>query len=276
MTAHAQVQDSLVQPTFRPGRTWLVAGGSGLAITGSLVALDQAWYSKYERVPFHFFNDGNEWQGMDKAGHAFATYTVGRWGDALLGWCGTSRSVRTWAGGTIGLAYLTAVEYMDGRSAEWGFSWWDMAANAGGSALFIGQELGWHEQRVTLKYSAHLTAYAEQRPEVLGSGLSERILKDYNGCTFWASANLRAFGARGLPRWLNMAAGYGAEGMLHADGDPGQYRQFFLSPDISLTRIPVKSKLWRTVFFALDVIKIPLPTLEFRSDGKVVGHALYF
>lgn len=272
----AQVKDTLPEPVFHPARTWVTAAGGGVLIAGSLISLDQAWYSKYDRVPFHFFDDGGEWQGMDKVGHAFATYTVGRWGSALLGWCGTSRKTRIWAGGTVGLAYLTAVEYLDGRSSGWGFSSWDMAANVGGTALFIGQELGWKEQRIVLKYSAHLTDLAIQRPEVLGDGLSERILKDYNGCTYWLSVNPRAFGADALPCWLDLAAGYGADGMLHADGDPGQYRQYYFSPDIALARIPTKSRFWRTVLHALDCIKVPMPALEFRSDGKVVAHALYF
>ncbi len=275
MVLRAQVPDSSHTALY-PGRTWATAGIGGSLITGSLIALDQAWYSKYDRVPFHFFDDGLEWRGMDKAGHLFATYTVGRWGYGLLGWCGVPRKTRIWAGGSLGLAYLTAVEYLDGRSAAWGFSWWDMGANVAGSGLFIGQELAWGEQRIVVKYSAHLTDYAPQRPEVLGDGLSERILKDYNGCTFWTSVNLRSFGARSLPPWLNAAAGFGAEGMLHADGDPGSYQQFYLAPDVSLTRIPTKSRFLRTVFFALDCIKIPAPALEFRSNGSVVGHWLYF
>ena len=43
----------------------------------TLISLDQAWYSQYQRVPFHGFDDGPEWMGFDKAGHVFATYTVG-------------------------------------------------------------------------------------------------------------------------------------------------------------------------------------------------------
>ena len=195
--------------------------GGGAIIAGTLIGLDQAWYRQYERAPFRLFNDGSEWQGLDKVGHGFATYTVGRWGNGLLRWCGVPRKTALWAGGTLGLVYLSAVEYMDGHSAAWGFSMWDMTANVAGTGLFIGQELGWGEQRIKLKYSAHLTPYAKQRPDLLGEGLSERILKDYNGSTYWISANLHAFGCKRLPVWLNAAVGYGAEGMVQADPAAG-------------------------------------------------------
>lgn len=271
-----QVTDTTRHVVPDRGRSIATVVGGGVLIAGSLISLDRAWYSQYARVPFHFFDDGGEWQEMDKVGHGFATYTVGKWGHGLLRWCGMSRNTRIWAGGTLGLAYLSAVEYMDGRSSGWGFSGWDMAANAAGTGLFIGQELAWNEQRITMKYSAHLTDFAPQRPDLLGEGLSERILKDYNGCTYWLSGNPRAFGCKALPPWLNIAAGYGAEGMLHANGDPGQFRQFYIAPDIDLERIPTKSKLLRTVFFALNCVKVPLPAIEFQGNGTVKAHALYF
>lgn len=250
--------------------------GGGAIVAGTLVSLDRAWYSQYDRSSFHLFNDGGEWLQMDKVGHSFATYTVGKWGYSLMRWCEYPEKASVWAGGTLGLAYLTAVEYMDGRSAEWGFSTWDMAANVAGTGLFIGQQLGWKEQRITMKYSAHLTDYALQRPNVLGDGLSERILKDYNGCTFWLSANASAFGMKRVPHWLNMAVGYGAEGMLYADRNNGQYRQFYLSPDIDLQRIPTKSRALRTLFLVLNCVKVPMPALELTGRGDLRGHWLYF
>lgn len=259
-----------------PARRLGTVAGGGAIIAGTLISLDRAWYSQYDRGRFHLFNDGSEWLQMDKVGHSFATYTVGAWGHGLMRWCGYSEKTSVWIGGSVGLAYLTAVEYMDGRSVEWGFSVWDMTANVAGTGLYIGQQLAWKEQRITFKYSAHLTDYARQRPNVLGEGLSERILKDYNGCTYWLSVNPLAFGWKGLPVWLNMAAGYGAEGMLNADANPDQHRQFYLAPDIDLTRIPTKSKLVRTVLFTLNCVKVPMPTLEFNGNGRVKAYALYF
>ena len=256
-------------------RRWAVAAGSGAVIAGTLIQLDRAWYSQYDRGGFRFFDDGAEWQEMDKVGHGFSTYTVGVWGTALMRWCRFPEKTSVWVGGSVGLAYLTAVEVLDGTSKAWGFSGWDMAANVAGTGLFIGQELGWKEQRIRVKYSAHLTAYAPQRPDLLGEGLAERILKDYNGCTYWLSVNPNSFGWKGFPRWLNVATGYGAEGMLGAR-DPGAWQQFYFAPDIDLTRIRTRSRFLRTVFLVIDCVKVPLPALEFNVGGKVRAHALYF
>ena len=63
------------------------------------------------------------------------------------------------------------------------------------------------------KFSFHTTKYASLRPNVLGSSLSEEIFKDYNGQTYWLSVNLHSFfKSSKLPKWLNLAAGYGADG----------------------------------------------------------------
>lgn len=259
----------------------------GLAVVGAsaaYVALDQAWYAQYDRSAFHGFNDGHEWLLLDKTGHIFSTYTLGEWGHAVLRHCGASARTARWAGGSIGLLFLTGVEVLDGTSSGWGFSGWDMAANTMGAGLFIGQDIAWGEQRMRLKFSSHLTDYAAMRPDLLGTGTAERILKDYNGLALWLSGNLGSLvRTERVPQWLNIAVGYGGEGLITAVPEDSEailgvtpYRQFYLSPDIDLTRIRTRSRTLRTLLFVLNTIKVPAPALEFQSTGKVVGHWLYF
>lgn len=275
---HAQSLDTTdVDRSARCMRRTFLGMGAGMA--GTYVLLDRAWYADYEREPMHSFNDGDEWMQMDKAGHVFSAYTLGSWGHALLSHCGADQRVAVWAGGSLGLVFLTGVELLDGTSAAWGFSWWDMVANVGGAGLFIGQQAWWKEQRLQVKLSAHLTSYAEQRPDLLGETIPERLLKDYNGQTIWLSGNLRSFAPKsGLPQWLNLAVGMGAEGMTTAAPEPGdgRYRQIYVSPDIDLSRIRTRSSIVRTVLFVLNGIKFPAPALEFQSTGKVVGRWVYF
>lgn len=283
--AQARDHDTLTVKTCSRCLGWTI-GGAAVGIAGSYAALDQAWYAQYDRSPLHGFNDGNEWFQMDKTGHVFSSYTLGKWGHAMMSHCGANRGTARWIGGSLGLAFLTGVEFLDGTSVEWGFSGWDMAANLFGTSLFIGQDLAWSEQRIQVKLSAHFTSYAEQRPDLLGTGAAERILKDYNGMTLWLSGNIAALsGRKRVPAWLNLAFGYGAEGMttalpqqFGADGRVGEspYRQYYLSPDIDLTRIKTKSKAVRTALFVLNSVKVPAPALEVRSTGKVVGHWLFF
>ena len=253
----------------------------GAGIT--LLALDQLWYADFPRSGFHTTNDNNQWKQMDKAGHVMSSYYIGKVGMELLDWSGVNKKNQLIYGATLGFSFLTAVELMDGFSEEWGFSWGDFAANAAGTGLLVGQELLWDEQRITLKYSFHQTSYSRIRPETLGENFLQQTIKDYNGQTYWLSANLWSFAKESkIPKWLNVAFGYGAEGMLYGENLPtnqfqqNPYRQFYLSFDIDLVKIPTKSKFLKSVFSVINFIKIPAPTLEFRSKGGIKFHYLYF
>jgi len=250
---------------------------------GSLIALDQLWYKDQNRSGFHFINDNDQWKQMDKVGHFMTSYYLGKIGMEVLDWSGVSKKNQLIYGATFGFTFLTAVEILDGFSREGGASTGDFLANAAGTGLLIGQELLWNEQRITVKYSFHQTSFAKQRPNTLGENFVQQALKDYNGQTYWLSANVWSFNKKSnFPKWLNIALGYGAEGMLYGKNsvdnpipqDP--YRQFYLSLDLNLTKIKTKSKILKTVFSVVNFIKIPAPTLEFDTKGRIKFHYLYF
>jgi len=261
------------------------AAGYGATVTG----LNTLWYNDYPRGDFHFFNDNVDWMQMDKAGHALTSYQLGRYGYEVLKWTGLEEKPAIWIGGNLGLFFLTTVEVMDGYSEEWGFSSGDGLANLAGTSLFIGQQLAWGEQRMALKFSYSGTDYAVFRPETLGSGGLESVLKDYNGQTIWLSVNPSSFWRKEklfLP-WLNIALGYGANGMLGGDNNPSfnsagdalpqtdRYRQYYLSLDIDLSRIKTKNAFLKTIFSVVGFIKIPAPAVEL-SQGDVKWHWFYF
>lgn len=254
--------------------------------TGTLAGLNQLWYADYPKSDFHFINDNSDWLQMDKAGHVFSSYHLGRFGAQMLQWSGATKKNQLLYGAGLGFAFLTAVEVLDGHSSEWGASSGDIIANATGTALYVSQELMWHEQRITPKFSFHTTKYASERPEVLGSSFSEQILKDYNGQTYWLSVNLDSF-AKGskIPKWLNLALGYGAEGMITGRNEdttaflashPQRFRQFYLSLDVDLTKIKTNSHFLKTVFSVFNTVKIPAPTIEFMRFNDVKYHFIYF
>lgn len=285
--AQNQFQDLLTpSDTLNIPRRNVVVISETVALGGALVGLNQLWYKDYKKSDFHFKNDNASWLQMDKAGHAFSAYHMGRFGAELLEWSGASKKCQLIYGSTLGFAFLSAVEVMDGYSAEWGFSWGDVAANASGTALYVGQELLWNEQRIVPKFSFHRTPYAGARPEVLGSTFSEEILKDYNGQTYWLSVNIHSFFKESkIPKWLNLAVGYGGEGMITADDalvntiflpEKERMRQFYISFDVDLTKIQTKNHFLKTLFSIFNTIKVPAPTLEFRELGGVKGHVLYF
>jgi uncharacterized protein YfiM (DUF2279 family) len=253
---------------------------SGIALVG----LNQLWYADYDRSKFHTINDNNEWLQMDKMGHVFTSYQLGKHGAQILNWSGVSKKNQLIYGATLGFGFLTTVEVLDGFSKEWGFSWGDILANASGTGLYVGQDLLWNEQRIILKFSFRQTKYASQRPDKLGEDFLEQILKDYNGQTYWLSGNIHSFfKEKNIPKWLNIAVGYGADGMITGMKDVDNQlltnidreRQFYLSLDVNLANIETNSKLLRSVFDILNIIKVPFPTLEFGKNGCVF-HLFYY
>lgn len=262
----------------------ITLGISTAALTGgSLVYLNQAWFQQYSSGKFHFFNDNDEWLQMDKCGHTFTNYQVSRVMMQAMDWAGYSTKKQILIGGLSGFTYMTAIEVMDGYSAGWGFSWGDMSANALGTGMSIGQKLLWKEQRIQLKFSFYPTNYAKYRPNLLGDEIYMQVLKDYNGQIYWLSVNPSSFIKREnkFPKWLNVAFGYGANGMIgakynnvlaeDADGTThyfNRYRQGYFSLDVDFTRIKTKSKFLKSIFTCINVLKVPFPNLEV-SEGKL-------
>lgn len=260
---------------------------SQAAVAGvTLVALNQLWYKDYPKSDFHTINDNAEWLQMDKAGHVFSSYHLGSLGAQTLKWSGAGRQSQLIYGSTLGFVFLGAVEVFDGYSSGWGFSYGDLAANAGGTVLYVSQELLWREQRIVPKFSFHTTVYPSARPEVLGSSVSEQILKDYNGQTYWLSGNLHSFFKQSkIPKWLNFAVGYGAEGMITGNEElvntvffpeKERTRQFYLSFDADLTKIQTKSHVLKSIFSLFSTIKIPAPAIKISSSQGFKFHYLYF
>ena len=247
------------------------------------------WYKDYGQTTFHTFNDEGEWLQMDKAGHVFTAYTISKTGMRTLEWAGINAKKSAWYGAGIGFVYQASFEVFDGFSSEWGFSVPDVVANGIGSGIFLSQQLGWKEQRFTLKHSFHQSRYAQYRPNLLGAGLEENFIKDYNGQTYWLCISPYSFMNKEsrFPKWLGIAFGYGAEGMLGGYFNPvsvdgktipqfDRYRQYYFSLDIDLSRIKTKSKFLSGVFNVINFIKLPAPAIEFNSRHKTKYYGLYF
>jgi len=274
--------------TLNKKRLHAVIATEAVTVAGTLYLLNNLWYKDYPRSSFHFFNDNKEWLQMDKIGHATTSCSIGAVGYYSLKWCGVENKKAIWYGGGLGSVYMLTIEILDGLSSEWGFSLGDFSANTFGSAVFMSQQLAWNQQRIVFKWSYHPTEFADYRPDLLGSNFQEHMLKDYNGQTYWLSGNISSFLKKDskFPKWLNVAVGYGANGMIGANGNPDtyngatmpvfkRYRQFYISPDIDFTHIPTKSKFLKAVFYTLNFLKFPAPTFEFSKENNLKFHILY-
>lgn len=221
---------------------------------------------------------------MDKCGHFASSYNVGRLGIDAFRWSGFSENKSVFLGGSIGLMYLTCVEILDGTSSQWGFSWGDEIANVGGASLAILQEKIWKQQRITFKFSYSPSPFAAYNEAQLGHNFQQRILKDYNAQTYWASINVHSFLASGaaFPKWMNVAIGYGANEMIYAKmnhydvNNFQRTRELYFSFDADLNRIRWPKKWMKTTAKILSFVKLPSPTIRIQSDGQVKLYPFFF
>ncbi|MEI8201899.1 MAG: DUF2279 domain-containing protein [Bacteroidota bacterium] len=282
--SQAQTDSLQFKNTINKKRLSGVLTTEAVLYSGSIAGLYTLWYQKYPQSSFHFFNDNQEWLYMDKMGHLATSYYIGKIGYESLKWAGLNNTKAAWYGGGLGFVYQTSIEVLDGFSKQWGFSLGDMTSNFLGSALFISQQLLWKEQKVMLKWSYSASKYAKYNPNLLGSNWKETWLKDYNGQTYWLSFNIHSILKENsaFPKWLNVAVGYGADGMIGASSNPAdlpyfkRYSQWYLSADIDLTRITTRSKFLNLLFQTIGFIKIPLPTLEYNPVNNFSFHLLHF
>jgi hypothetical protein len=205
-------------------------------------------------------------------------------------WAGFSRKNELLVGGTLGFFYLTAIEVMDGFSNGWGYSWGDQLADGIGCGLAITQGAIWKEQRIQIKYSYSKSGLAQYNPGLLGQSTGAQLLKDYNAQTYWLSFNpVKMFSKDNrFPAWLNLALGYSAYGMVNGHDNYSMQpaaevglsglkreRQFYLSLDVDLTKLKVRSRFLRGLFSTISMLKFPAPAIEFTSRG-VKCKAFYY
>ncbi|PLX04402.1 MAG: DUF2279 domain-containing protein [Marinilabiliales bacterium] len=266
-------------PAFSSG----VGIGYGITMTG----LYNLWYKGYDQSSFHWFNDSNEWLQMDKIGHAYSSYYINSIAFNGFLWASENRKKSLLIASLSSWIMVSSIEFYDGLSAEWGASWSDLIANTSGILLYTGQECLFHDQFITPKYSFHPSAYAQFRPDALGSNLTTQFAKDYNGISYWFSVNLnKTTGVEFIPKWLCISIGYSATGMTGGPSNISSFkgnpipdferrRQFYLSLDIDWKSVPAEKKVTKLLFRGLNALKIPFPSLEL-SNGMLKAHMLYF
>ncbi len=294
--------------SFHQGRFWTAAGTGIVAYTGTLLTLNNLWYDQYPRTSFHFFNDVKEWQQMDKAGHMFTAYFESEWLYHVARWTGMKRGPSIWAGALTAVGLQTTIEVLDGFSSAWGFSMYDFTANIIGSGLWATQQAIWDDQRIKMKVSSTFIMYPEdvvtgspegtttireRTDDLFGVNIFQTFLKDYNAQTIWMSFNIHSFlkEESRFPKWLNVALGYGAENMYGGFEnqwmlgentftlDPAvypRYRQWYISPDVDLSRIRIKSKFLKTILCMANIFKFPAPALVINGHGGVTWDWLHY
>lgn len=264
-------------PQLNNGRIRTVVVGEIALTAVATTALYFLWYKGFKHSRFHFFDDNSEWLNMDKAGHATSAYNIAAGQYDLLRWSGVDNKKASIAAGLSALGYMSIIEVLDGFSAKWGFSKGDMLANFTGSAIFTAQQLFWKQQRMQLRVSFHNSIYSKYNPSELGGSFAQRLLKDYNAQTYWASFNVSSFLRPGnnFPRWITADVGYGAEGMIGArtnpetiDGKPvpafERYRKLFIGVGGAFKK---EGKEYIPFPCWVNIVRLPSPAVEFKLNS---------
>ncbi|MEP7196878.1 MAG: DUF2279 domain-containing protein [Saprospiraceae bacterium] len=288
--------------SFSKKKYLMATGFSAISYSAFSVGLYKAWYNKNQLSRFHTFNDWREWKSMDKFGHTYSAYLQTALVFQGAQWIGMNRTNSQWYAVGLSCLFQSTIEIFDGFNEGWGFSWSDIGANIVGSSIFITQDVLWKEQKFILKFSSHKIKYDQTNLDLnkrihnlYSENILQRLLKDYNGQSYWLSFNpvssfteMKTF----WPSYLNLAVGYGANGLFGGKSntwfdsdsrhiqlssvDYPRYNQYFLSFDINLQKLPVKSPLLKSIFSVINIFKIPAPALEINSLHQVKFHYLLF
>ncbi|MEO0900127.1 MAG: DUF2279 domain-containing protein [Bacteroidota bacterium] len=277
-----QPSDHFIQNDTTPNikrKRWV----NGIALGGyslSALYMGTVWYAQEDLSNFHFFDDSHEWKQIDKMGHMLGGYHSSRWMIGLYKWSGMPKRRAILQGATAGFLAMSSIELFDAFGETWGFSWSDVGANFVGASLAATNQFLWNEDRIQLKVSYRRSAYTEQEEfyRLFGSNFAEWVLKDYNGHTFWLSTRVHSFLPEGkfkdkYPRWLNLAIGYGANGLEGGYDDPNgdwrtrEYRQLYVSFDIDLRNIKTKNPWLHSALQLVSLFRIQLPAVRFDRNG---------
>lgn len=253
-----------------------VAISESVIFVGGIIEMNMLYDKDHLGSKFHFSNDNDNFLQMDKAAHVMAAYHIGDFSANALKWSGVSKKNQIIYGAGMGFVFLTTVEFIDGFAG--GTSSGDIIANATGTSLFVSQEMLWGEQRIVPKFSFKSSRFFSAAPRIMRL----QIENEFDGQTYWLSANVHSFfkGSK-FPKWLNLAGGYGVEGMddrnlMAIPQESNPYRQLYLSLDVDLTKIKTNSHFLKTFFYIFNSIKFPAPTLEIGESGRVKGYLFYF
>jgi uncharacterized protein YfiM (DUF2279 family) len=272
--------------TLNRGRLIGVSTGISAFWAGSMIGLSQVWYSKVEKSPWHTFDDSQNWLQMDKVGHFYISYQETGFSADLFRWTGLEDKKCALIGAGVSIGYQTTFELFDAFSADWGFSWSDVAANTLGTAAYSLQSYFWDEQRIIPKFSYAPTKFSAIRPSVLGSTFTESLLKDYNGQTYWLSFSPGTFFENiPIPEWACFSVGYSTHSKLVGDEesylDPAtgveynSQRELIFSLDIDFSKLPIKKPWLRAIIKHLNYFKFPFPALIIRNNGISVSPLSY-
>lgn len=274
LDARSQTPDTAAKSSkVNSKRVVIVAASGSLALAAAYVYMQHAWWS--EQSTTFKFDDGADLlyaKNMDKVGHFIGgNVTAELFGEAFQ-WAGVKKSKSYLYGGLMGVFVQSAIEIKDGFAPTYGYSIGDLAAGSAGSFLPM---LQYHVPaakafRIKVSYYRHNNYYYDVYPYA-------NIIDDYANQTYWLSVSVNDLLPKGSkaeriwPDFLTLVGGWGVDHTLNGyhtgvnlyeNRGRGKY-EYYVSVDVDWRKIIKQNTLFnRSVTYALNYIKLPLPTLR--------------
>ena len=196
---------------------WDIAFILGGTIGGGIVSWN--WGS----APFHFVDEGwfgkdTSYLGMDKVGHAYSTYLYAEYFTQRIAHSAEDVSGAAITGAVLAMGVQTSVEFFDGFSSTYGFSYEDL--------IMDGVGAGFSVLRSTVPGLADkLDFRMEYIPSGNGGGFGPT--SDYSGQKYLLALKLGGFETvEDTPlRFLELQAGYFARGFTEEERANGDERR---------------------------------------------------
>ena len=236
------------------------------------------WYTE-ETTGFHsldFSEDWGKYQQMDKFGHFTDAYFTSDLTGKIYRWSGMLGTSSVWYGALTGWLWMLEIEVSDAFMADWGFSWGDMLANTAGSAFYVLQQFNYDALGgINPKFSWHKS---EAWKEMRYNKDPQALIEDYEGLTFWLTVNPHHYfpdsWKKNYSDWLApLGLAFGVSAKDIGINPWGGYKEYFIGLDVDLRKLPIwgNSNLAKFITSEVNILRMPLPTIRFSSEGVWFG-----
>lgn len=245
-----------------PTRRFIASGIMAGMIGTTVVWAADAWWQGRGH-PFTFYNEGwldDQWLGIDKVGHAYASYFYFHTFHNVMLWGGFDATKAFWWGAGITECLAIALEIGDGFST-FGFSYEDLTANTLGLAYGMLQTHVPFFQNFSLKWS--------YIPTGVHNGLN--FTQHYDAHTYWLSFNVHGLlPPDWKPYWpmlIQLAVGYSID-------ESQTRREGVIGLDFNLEVFPAPNPDILLLQKTVNMFHIPAPAVKF-TEGKEPQYYLF-
>lgn len=256
-----------------PFKVGLVIGSSSAAMAGVYIYMQNVWWSK-QSTTFKLDKGADLLyaKNMDKMGHFIGGNITAELFGGAFQWAGMKKSRSYLYGAIMGVFIQSVIEIKDGYAPSYGYSIGDLAAGSAGSFLPL---LQYHVPaanafKIKLSYYPHDNYYFDVFPYA-------EPIDDYANQTYWLSVTVNDLLPKGSsaekiwPDFFTIVGGWGVDNTLSGyntgynlaqNKGKGHY-EYYISFDLDWRKIiKPKKPFTRSITYALNYIKLPLPTLR--------------